>query len=78
MAGDCEGGSQPARVAHPGIGKIAFTGSTEVGRQIRQATAGSGKKISLELGGKSPTIVFADADLDSALGQAVCSINLDN
>ena len=61
-------------VAHPGIAKIAFTGSTEVGRQIRQATAGSGKKISLELGGKSPTIVFADADLDSAVEGVVDSI----
>ena len=61
-------------VAHPGIAKIAFTGSTDVGRQIRQATAGSGKKISLELGGKSPTIVFADADLDSAVEGVVDSI----
>ena len=51
---------------HPGIRKIAFTGSTEVGREIRKATAGSGKKLSLELGGKSPFIVFADADLDAA------------
>ena len=61
-------------VAHPGIAKIAFTGSTDVGRQIREATAGSGKKISLELGGKSPTIVFADADLDSAVEGVVDSI----
>ncbi len=61
-------------VGHPGIGKIAFTGSTEVGRQIREATAGSGKKISLELGGKSPNIVFADADLDSAVEGVVDSI----
>jgi aldehyde dehydrogenase (NAD+) len=56
-----------AIVAHPRIAKIAFTGSTEVGRAIRVATAGSGKKLSLELGGKSPFIVFADADLDAAV-----------
>ena len=61
-------------VAHPGIGKIAFTGSTEVGRLIRVATAGSGKKLSLELGGKSPFIVFADADLDAAVEGLVDSI----
>ncbi|TCO72000.1 aldehyde dehydrogenase family protein [Rhodovulum euryhalinum] len=53
-------------VAHPGIDKIAFTGSTEVGRAIRIATAGSGKALSLELGGKSPYLVFEDADLDGA------------
>jgi aldehyde dehydrogenase (NAD+) len=56
-----------AIVAHPGIDKIAFTGSTEVGRIIRKATAGTTKKLSLELGGKSPFIVFDDADLDSAV-----------
>lgn len=54
-------------VEHPGIDKIAFTGSTEVGRTLRKATAGTGKKLSLELGGKSPFIVFDDADLDSAV-----------
>ena len=59
---------------HPGIRKIAFTGSTEVGREIRKATAGSGKKLSLELGGKSPNIVFADADLDAAIEGIVDSI----
>jgi aldehyde dehydrogenase (NAD+) len=52
---------------HPGIDKIAFTGSTEVGRIIRKATAATSKKLSLELGGKSPFIVFDDADLDSAV-----------
>ena len=62
-----DGAVGEAIVAHPGIGKIAFTGSTEVGRLIRRATAGSGKKLSLELGGKSPFIVFADADLDAAV-----------
>src|SRR5258708_17233100 len=52
---------------HPDVEKIALTGSTEVGRAIRKATAQSHKKISLELGGKSPFIVFEDADLDSAV-----------
>ena len=47
--------------------KIAFTGSTEVGRAIRKATAASHKKLSLELGGKSPFVIFEDADLDSAV-----------
>src|SRR5260370_39930215 len=56
-----------ALVRHPGINKIAFTGSTDVGRSIRRATAGSGKKLSLELGGKSPFLVFDDADLDSVV-----------
>src|SRR5829696_1191940 len=58
LTGDGETGA--AIVAHDGIDKIAFTGSTEVGRIIRKATAGSGKKLSLELGGKSPFIVFDD------------------
>ena len=61
-------------VEHKDIDKIAFTGSTEVGRKIRQATAGSGKKLSLELGGKSPFIVFEDADLDSAVEGVVDAI----
>lgn len=61
-------------VTHPGIDKIAFTGSTEVGRRIRQATAGSGKALTLELGGKSPYIVFDDADLDSAVEGLVDAI----
>ena len=56
-----------AIVNHPGIQKIAFTGSSDVGRIIRKATAGSGKKLSLELGGKSAFIVFEDTDLDSAV-----------
>ena len=54
-------------VDHPGVDKIAFTGSTEVGRIIRKSTAETNKKLSLELGGKSPFIVFDDADLDSAV-----------
>jgi aldehyde dehydrogenase (NAD+) len=61
-------------VKHPGIDKIAFTGSTEVGRIIRSATAGSGKKLSLELGGKSPFVVFDDADLDSVVEGVVDAI----
>lgn len=61
-------------VEHQGVDKIAFTGSTEVGRQIRLATAGTGKKLSLELGGKSPYIVFEDSDLDSAVEGLVDAI----
>ena len=56
------------------VDKIAFTGSTAVGRRIREATAGSGKALSLELGGKSPYIVFDDADLDSAVEGLVDAI----
>ncbi len=63
-----------AIVNHQGIDKIAFTGSTEVGRLIRRATAGSGKALTLELGGKSPYIVFDDADLDSAVEGLVDAI----
>lgn len=62
-----DGSTGEALVAHPGVDKIAFTGSTEVGRAIRKATAHSHKKLSLELGGKSPFIIFEDADLDSAV-----------
>ncbi len=69
-----DGAVGEAIVAHPRIAKIAFTGSTEVGRAIRRATAGSGKKLSLELGGKSPYLVFADADLDAAVEGLVDSI----
>ncbi len=63
-----------AIVNHPDIQKVAFTGSTEVGKIIRRATAGTGKKISLELGGKSPFIVFDDADLDSVVEGVVDAI----
>ena len=62
-----DGSTGEALVKHPEIDKIAFTGSTEVGRAIRGATAASHKRLSLELGGKSPFIVFDDADLDSAV-----------
>src|SRR5437762_14184778 len=61
-------------VDHQDVDKIAFTGSTEVGRAIRRATAGSGKKLSLELGGKSPFIVYDDADLDSVVEGVVDAI----
>ena len=61
-------------VQHSDVDKIAFTGSTEVGRTIRRRTAGSGKKLSLELGGKSPFIVFDDADLDSVVEGVVDAI----
>jgi aldehyde dehydrogenase (NAD+) len=62
-----DGSTGGALVKHPDVDKIAFTGSTEVGRAIRKATAQSHKKLSLELGGKSPFIIFEDADLDSAV-----------
>ena len=63
-----------ALVRHPDVHKIAFTGSTDVGRSIRRTTAGSGKKLSLELGGKSPFVVFDDADLDSVVEGVVDAI----
>jgi aldehyde dehydrogenase (NAD+) len=69
-----DGRTGEAIVKHEGIDKLAFTGSTEVGRIIREATAGTGKKLSLELGGKSPFIVFEDADLDAAVEGLVDSI----
>src|ERR1700726_4673116 len=62
-----DGTTGEALVKHNDVDKIAFTGSTEVGRAIRRATADSHKKLSLELGGKSPFIIFEDADLDSAV-----------
>ena len=68
------GDTGAAIVNHPDVDKIAFTGSTEVGRIIRRATAGSGKKLSLELGGKSPFIVYDDADLDSVVEGVVDAI----
>jgi aldehyde dehydrogenase (NAD+) len=69
-----DGATGAALVAHPEVDKIAFTGSTEVGRIIREATAGSGKRLSLELGGKSPFLVFDDADLDSVVEGVVDAI----
>lgn len=63
-----------AIVNHPDISKISFTGSTEIGRHIRKSIAGTGKKLTLELGGKSPFIVFEDADVDSAIEGIVNAI----
>ena len=70
----CDAKTGQALIEHPGIDKVAFTGSTEVGRTIRRATANSTKKLSLELGGKSPFVVFDDADLDSAVEGLVDAI----
>ena len=69
-----DGATGAALVDHDGVDKIAFTGSTEVGRLIRRATAGTAKKLSLELGGKSPFIVHEDADLDAAVEGVVDAI----
>ena len=69
-----EGDTGAALVEHPGVDKIAFTGSTEVGRLIRRRTAGTGKSLTLELGGKSPFIVFDDADIDGAVEGVVDAI----
>jgi phenylacetaldehyde dehydrogenase len=63
-----------ALAAHPGVDKVAFTGSTEVGKLILQAASGNLKKVSLELGGKSPNVVFADVDLDTAIAGAASAI----
>jgi len=63
-----------ALAAHPDVDKVAFTGSTEVGKLILQAAAGNLKKVSLELGGKSPNIVFADVDLDAAIAGSASAI----
>jgi aldehyde dehydrogenase (NAD+) len=59
---------------HPAIDKVAFTGSTEVGKLIMQAATGNLKKVSLELGGKAPNIIFPDADLDQAVPQAMMGV----
>ena len=67
-------GSTGAALVDAPVDKIAFTGSTAVGRRIREATAGTGKALTLELGGKSPYIVFDDADLDSAVEGLVDAI----
>jgi aldehyde dehydrogenase (NAD+) len=62
-----DGASGAALVGHPDVDKIAFTGSTEVGKAIQRSTAGSGKRLTLELGGKAAHIVFADAPMDQAI-----------
>jgi acyl-CoA reductase-like NAD-dependent aldehyde dehydrogenase len=59
---------------HPGVDKVSFTGSTQVGRQVLQAAAGDFRRVTLELGGKSPSLVFADANLDWAVPSSVWSI----
>jgi aldehyde dehydrogenase (NAD+)/phenylacetaldehyde dehydrogenase len=63
-----------AMAEHPGIDKISFTGETETGKSILRAAAGTVKRVSMELGGKSPNVVFADADLDSAAKGAINAI----
>jgi aldehyde dehydrogenase (NAD+) len=63
-----------AVVAHPGIDKVAFTGSTSVGKEIMRTAADTLKRVTLELGGKSPNIVFADSDMDSAVRGAINGI----
>jgi aldehyde dehydrogenase (NAD+) len=65
-----------AVVKHPGVDKVAFTGSTEVGKIIMRNAAGTIKRVTLELGGKSPNIVFADADLDAAVEGAMLGLYL--
>ena len=69
-----DGAAGAAVAAHPDVDKVAFTGSTEVGKLIVQAAAGNLKKVSLELGGKSPAIVFPDADLSVAIPGAANGI----
>ncbi|MDE0590624.1 aldehyde dehydrogenase family protein [Halocynthiibacter sp. C4] len=69
-----DGKTGEAIVTHEDVDKVAFTGSTSVGRKIREATAGQGKSLTLELGGKSPYIVFEDADVDSAIEGLVDAI----
>jgi acyl-CoA reductase-like NAD-dependent aldehyde dehydrogenase len=63
-----------ALAAHPDVDKVAFTGSTEIGHEIMRSAAGNLKRVSLELGGKSPNIIFADADLDAAAAGAAMAI----
>lgn len=67
-----------AIVEHPGVDKIAFTGSTAVGQTILRASAGTMKKVTLELGGKSPFIIFPDADLDQAIQYAVMGFTMNS
>ncbi|MBI3201243.1 MAG: aldehyde dehydrogenase family protein [Myxococcales bacterium] len=68
------GATGAALVAHPDVNKVAFTGSTDVGKRIQKALAGTGKKLTLELGGKAANIVFADAPLDQAVDGIVNGI----
>jgi phenylacetaldehyde dehydrogenase len=68
------GAAGAALASHPDVDKVAFTGSTEVGRLIVKAAAGNMKKVTLELGGKSPNVVFKDSDLDTAIAGAASAI----
>ena len=68
------GDAGAAIAEHPGVDKVAFTGSTEVGQSIIRASAGNTKRVSMELGGKSPNIVFADANLDKAIPAAAMAV----
>lgn len=68
------GDAGAALAAHPDVDKVAFTGSTEVGREIVRAAAGNLKKVTLELGGKSPNVVYADADIDRAIAGSANAI----
>jgi aldehyde dehydrogenase (NAD+) len=68
------GDAGAALAAHPDVDKVAFTGSTATGQQIIRASAGNVKRLSLELGGKSPDIVFADADMDAAVSGAAMAV----
>nr|WP_306120741.1 MULTISPECIES: aldehyde dehydrogenase family protein [unclassified Roseitalea] len=63
-----------AITAHRGVDKVSFTGSTEIGKKIAQAATGNLKRVTLELGGKSPNVIFADADLDEAIPAAAMAI----
>ncbi len=69
-----EGDAGAALAAHPGVDKVSFTGSVETGRHIVRGSAGNLKRLTLELGGKSPDIVFADADLDAAVPAAAMAV----
>ncbi|MFI5932259.1 aldehyde dehydrogenase family protein [Actinoplanes sp. NPDC051494] len=72
LTGDGEVGA--ALVAHPGVAKVSFTGSTDVGRKVMASAAWSTKRLTLELGGKSPNIIFEDADLDAAVTTAMRAV----
>ncbi len=69
-----DGRTGAALVDHPGVRKIAFTGSTDVGKRIAKATAGTTKRLTLELGGKSPNIIFEDASIDQAVEGIISGI----
>ena len=69
------GDAGAALAAHDDVDKVAFTGSTEVGKLIVKAAAGNLKKVTLELGGKSPNVVYADADMESAIAGAAHGVS---